>query len=133
MTNLPTPTYETTSEMSKIVSFVTLADKTKITAASATSGNSAPKLSFVKDSRYISFNNDSEIVITAGTYSQLIEVKSSDNLPFRTNVKVSLSSPGFVFEPAEVLLKLGDEKAQFRIGADKDLYPISYFYSAIKQ
>lgn len=44
--------------MSKIVSFVTLADKSKITAASAVSGNSAPKLSFVKDSRYISFNND---------------------------------------------------------------------------
>lgn len=119
--------------MSKISSFVTLADKSKITAASATSGNSAPKLSFAKDSRYISFNNDTAVVITAGTYSQMIDVKSSDGHPFLTNVKVSLSSTGFAFEPAEVLLKLGDEKAQFRIGADKDLYPIYYFYSAIKQ
>jgi len=119
--------------MSKTITFVTLADKTKITAASATSGNSAPKLTFYKDNRYISFNNDTEVVITAGTYSQMIDVKSSDGNPLLTNVKVSLSSTGFVFEPAEVLLKLGDEKSQFRIGADKDLYPISYFYSAIKQ
>ncbi len=100
MTNVPTPTYETSSEMSKIIAFVTLAAKNKITAASATSGNSAPKLSFTKDTRYISFNNDQEIVITAGTYSQMIDVKSSDAYPFRTNVKVSLSSTGFLFEPA---------------------------------
>lgn len=119
--------------MSKIVAFVTLNNKSKITAASAISGNSAPKLTFVKDSRYISFNNDNEVVITAGTYSELIDIKSSDSAPFLTNVKVALSSTGFVFEPSDVLLKLGDQKAQFRIGADKDLYPISYFYSAVKQ
>lgn len=83
--------------MSKIVSFVTLANKSKITAASAVSGNSAPKLTFVKDSRYIQFNNDSEIVITAGTYSQLISVKSSDSNAFLTNIKVVLASVGFVF------------------------------------
>ena len=86
--------------MSQMVSFVTLANKSKITAASAVSGNSAPKLTFVKDTRYIQFNNDTEIVITAGTYSQLISIKSSDNNPFLTNVKVSLSSVGFVFEPS---------------------------------
>lgn len=83
--------------MSKIVSFVTLANKSKITAASAVSGNSAPKLTFVKDSRYIQFNNDNEIVITAGTYSQLISVKSSDSNAFLTNIKVVLASVGFVF------------------------------------
>lgn len=86
--------------MSKIIAFITLADRSKITAASATSGNSAPKLTFVKDTRYITFNNDSPILITAGTYSQLIDVKSSDNNAFLTNVKVSLSSTGFIFEPA---------------------------------
>ncbi len=83
--------------MSKIIGFVTLAAKSKITAASAISGNSAPKLTFVKDNRYITFNNDTEIVVTAGTYSQLIDVKSSDKNPFLTNVKVALSSTGFVF------------------------------------
>lgn len=83
--------------MSKIVSFVTLADKSKITAASATSGNSAPKLTFTKDTRYISFNNDQAITITAGTYSQPIYIKSSDTNPFLTNVKVSLTSAGFSF------------------------------------
>lgn len=46
---------------------------------------------------------------------------------------ISLSSTGFKFEPAQVLLKLGDTESSFRIAADKDLYPISYFYSAIKQ
>ncbi len=97
MTNVPTPTLVTASEMSKITSFVTIANKSNITAASAISGNSAPKLTFFKDNRYISFNNDSAIVITAGTYSQLIEVRSSDGNPFLTNVKVALSSTGFVF------------------------------------
>ena len=44
--------------MSQIVSFITVANKSKITAASAVSGNSAPKLTFIKDNRYIQFNND---------------------------------------------------------------------------
>lgn len=118
--------------MSSIISFVTLSNKSRITAASAVSGNSAPKLTFIKDSRYISFNNDQTITITAGTYSSLIDVKSSDSKAFLTNVKVSVSSPGFVFEPSDLLLKLGDTSTRFRIGADKDLYPISYFYSATK-
>jgi hypothetical protein len=77
-------------------------------AASATSGNSAPKLTFTKDSRYISFNNDTEIVITAGTYSSPIQITGSDNSPFLTNIVVNLSSPGFVFEPSSILLSLGD-------------------------
>lgn len=83
--------------MSQIVSFITIANKSKITAASAVSGNSAPKLTFIKDNRYIQFNNDLQIVITAGTYSQLIDIKSSDNNPFLTNIKVTLSSIGFIF------------------------------------
>ncbi len=44
--------------MSKTVCYVTYSTKKRIKAASATSGNSAPKLTFNKDSRYISFNND---------------------------------------------------------------------------
>lgn len=43
-----------------------------------------------------------------------------------------MSSVGFVFEPTEVLLKLGNTKGEFKIAADKDLHPLSYFYSATK-
>ena len=41
-----------------MVSYITSADKMTITAASATSANSAPQLSFVKAPKYISFNGD---------------------------------------------------------------------------
>ncbi len=44
--------------MSKIISYVTISTKKQITAASAVSGNSAPKLTFIKDTRYISFNGE---------------------------------------------------------------------------
>lgn len=118
--------------MSKIISYVTISTKKQITAASAVSGNSAPKLTFIKDTRYISFNGDQTITITAGTFSSLVDIKSSDNKAFLTNVKVALSSTGFTFQPSDVLLKLGDNSTKFRIGADKDLYPISYFYAATK-
>jgi len=118
--------------MSEIISYVTPNSKLSILAASATSGNSAPKLTFTKSSRYLSFNNDNEVVITAGTYSSPVSITSSDATSFLTNVIVNVSSTGFVFEPASILLSLGDYSGSFLIGADQGLYPISYFYSAIK-
>jgi hypothetical protein len=119
--------------MSEVVSFVTSNDKKSIYSASMISGNSAPRLTFVEDIRYISFNNDSAIEITAGSYSKNIQIFSSDLQPFLTNVNVNLSSTGFVFEPSQIFIKLGDKLTTFRIGADSGLLPIYYFYEATKQ
>lgn len=43
------------------------------------------------------FNSDETIEITAGTFSELIDIKSSDGNPFLNNVYVTLSSIGFTF------------------------------------
>lgn len=84
------------------------------------------------DDRYISFNYDQIITITAGTYSLPIDITASDNGTFLTNIKVNISSSGFLFEPAEVFLSVGDVKATFRVGADSGLLPINYFYNSTK-
>lgn len=118
--------------MSQTVGYITANDKKSILAASSASSNSAPVLIFSADSRYISFNNDNTITITAGTYSNPISITSSDGLPFLTNVIVNLTSSGFTFDPPSVFLKQGDGLGQFRIGADSSLFPISYFYDTTK-
>ena len=84
------------------------------------------------DSRYISFNDDNVITITAGTYSLPIDIKSSDGEEFLTNIRVNLTSEGFTFIPSEVFLSLGENKATFTVGADSGLLPISYFYDTEK-
>ena len=101
-------------------------------AASDAKTNSAPVLEFSEEPRYLSFNSDSSIHITTGTYSPWIDITSSDSEEFLTNVRIDLASTGFVFEPSSVLLKVGDQKGQFRVGADSSLLPLFYTYSATK-
>lgn len=115
-----------------MIGFVANTAKISILAATSMAGNSAPILSFTADPRYLSFNHDNTIDITAGTYSPMIDITASDAGPFLTNIVVNLTSTGFTFEPASVFLKLGDTKSQFRVGADAGLFPISYFYETIK-
>ena len=95
--SLPTPKIAGSVKMSDMIGFVTPSDKKSILAASSISGNSAPILTFSADPRYLSFNHDNTIDITAGTYSPIIDITSSDNNPFLTNIIVNLTSSGFTF------------------------------------
>lgn len=112
---------------------VTPANKLSITAASSVQGNSAPKLTFVPNNLYISFNHDSPITITAGTYSQPIKITTSNGGKFLSNINIQLQSTGFTFSPSTVFLPIGQQSAWFVIGADQSLVPITYFYQATKQ
>jgi hypothetical protein len=118
--------------MSEMIVFITPNNKKSIIAASSIAGNSAPIITFTADPRYLSFNLDNTIHITAGTYSQLIDITASDNNTFLTNIVVNLTSTGFTFDPPQVFLKLGDIKGKFRVSADAGLFPISYFYDTVK-
>lgn len=130
--SLPTPKLPGSVSMSEMIGFITPSNKKSVYASSSESGNSAPLLTFVADSRYISFNNDQTITITAGTYSLPIDIDSSDGAKFLTNINVNLSSSGFEFSPSSVFLSVGDLKGTFKVGADSGLLPIDYFYSATK-
>lgn len=112
---------------------VTPANRLSLTAASSVQGNSAPKLAFVANNLYITFNNGNPIVITAGTYSQPIKIASSNSQAFLSNINIQLQSTGFTFTPSTAFLPIGKTSASFVIGADKSLVPITYFYQAIKQ
>jgi hypothetical protein len=119
--------------MSDIIITVTPSSKLSIYSASSTQGNSAPMLTFVPNSRYISFNSDQSIVITAGTYSAPISITGSDNAAFLSNINVNLTSTGFTFVPSTVFLPIGFKSQTFQVGADSDLVPVTYFYQATKQ
>jgi hypothetical protein len=93
--------------MSEIIVTVTPSDRLSITSASTFQENSAPTLTFLQNSRYISFNHDQTVTITAGTYTQPIDITSSDNNDFLTNINIGLQSTGFVFSPAAIFLPIG--------------------------
>jgi hypothetical protein len=131
--NLPTPISPCSTEMSEMIITVTPSDKKTLLAASQIQGNSAPRLTFQANSLYLSFNYNQPITITAGTYSQLIPITTSNNASFLSNINIQLQSSGFVFEPASVFLPIGQSKGSFRIGADGSLVPVVYFYQAVKQ
>jgi hypothetical protein len=76
--NLPTPLSPCTTEMSTMIVTVTPSNKLSLSAASSVYGNSAPRLTFIANTLYISFNNDQTVSITAGTYSQPISVTASN-------------------------------------------------------
>ena len=116
--NLPTPLSPCSTEMSTMIVTVTPSDKLSLTAASAVQGNSAPRLTFLSNSLYVSFNHDQQVTITAGTYSSLIPITTSTNASFLSNVNIELQSTGFTFEPTTVFLPLGQSEGYFRIGAD---------------
>lgn len=101
-------------------------------ASSAIISNSAPILIFEKASQYLSLNYDNTIEITAGTFSNRIDITSSNNQEFITNVMLNVSSEGLTFEPNQIFLRIGDQKGQFRIGADSSLLPISYIINTAK-
>lgn len=131
--NLPTPLTPCTTEMSTMIVTVTPASKLSITAASSLQGNSAPKLTFIANNLYISFNNNTPVTVTAGTYSQPIQIATNSGDKFLSNINIQLQSTGFTFSPSTVFLPIGQKSASFVIGADKSLLPITYFYQAIKQ
>ena len=105
--NLPTPMQPCTTEMSTMIVTVTPADRLTVLAASAVQGNSAPRLTFVANSNYISFNHEQQVVITAGTYSGLVPITTNTNSSFLSNVNIQMQSTGFVFEPSSVFLPIG--------------------------
>lgn len=119
--------------MSEMIVTVTSSTKLSIYAASSVQGNSAPRLAFVQNSKYISFNNDQTVTITAGTYSSPISITASDGNAFLSNININLTSTGFTFTPNQVFLPIGVKKSSFIIGADTSLLPVVYFYQAIKQ
>ena len=107
--SLPTPKSGCSVPMSDTRGYVTPANKLTIFAPTFSAGNSAPIMTFVPDNRYLSFNGDNTIVITAGTFSLPIQIASSDSQVFLSNIQVSISAAGFTFEPEQVFLQLGDE------------------------
>jgi hypothetical protein len=131
--SLPTPKLPCSVQMSEIIVTITPSNKLSIYSASTVQGNSAPLLTFVKNAKYISFNNDNTVQITAGTYSAPITITASDNMAFLSNVNIRLSSTGFTFTPSNVFLPIGAKQRTFVIGADSSLVPVVYFYQAIKQ
>ena len=131
--SLPTPKTACTAQMSDMIVTVTPSNKLSIYSASSVQGNSAPQLTFITNSLYVSFNSDATIMLTAGTYSTPIKIASSNNAAFLSNTNIALSSTGFTFSPSSLFIPIGSTSAYFKIGADRDLVPVVYFYQAVKQ
>lgn len=130
--NLPTPKFPGTTDMNEMSIVVSSSDKSVTLAASSIKTNEAPKLTFISNTRYISFNSDSTVTITAGTYSSPISITSSDGQTFLSNILISYTSSGFTFKDNPTRIFLGDQSRQFTIGADMNLMPTYYVYNVIK-
>lgn len=131
-TNLPTPSLAGTTDMNNMAAVVSSADLTVTVAASSVKTNEAPLQTFIANPLYISFNGDTTVTLTAGTYSLPIPITSSDNQQFLSNILVNFTATGFTFinNPTEIFL--GATSQTFTIGADMNLMPTYYVYNTIK-
>ena len=87
--SLPTPKTACTAQMSDMIVTVTPSNKLSIYSASSVQGNSAPQLTFITNSLYVSFNSDATIMLTAGTYSTPIKIASSNNPAYHSNTNIA--------------------------------------------
>lgn len=129
---LPTPRYAGTTDMNTMSIVVVSSDNTTTYGASTVKTNQAPILTFISNPRYIRFNSDNTVQMTAGTYSLPIPITSSDGLKFLSNILVNFTASGFTFNSNPTSIYLGDQSRTFIIGADMNLMPTYYVYNVIK-
>ena len=84
--------------------------------------NFAEPITFPALTNTFIINDQKPIYVTAGTYTDFMEIKYSEGERFLSDVSLSLSSQVFTVYPKKVEFTRGDRSGKFKIGADKDLF-----------
>ena len=72
-------------------------------------------IQFSKLDKVLKINEDKSIIVTKGTISNLISIKTADSTRFVSNVLISAEASGFTFTPSTMNIYLGDFSTNFRV------------------
>jgi hypothetical protein len=133
VTSLLTPTTPATINMNSMKVLVSSADRTATVATSIQSKNQLSSLTFITNSLHLVVNNYNHILITAGTYTNAIQISPSDNTTFLTNMMITFSSTKISFNPNPTYMYLGNSYSSFIIGVSSNLVPTTYTFNLIKK
>lgn len=99
ITSLLTPRSPGTINMNYLKVLVSTSDRTTTLATTIQSKNQLSYLTFLPNNLHLVVNNYNPIYITAGTYSNAIRIRPSDNTTFLTNMMITFSSTQLTFSP----------------------------------
>ena len=133
ITSLLTPKTATTIDMNPMKVLIASSDRLSTIATSIQSRNELSSLTFVPNSLHLTVNNYNPIQLTAGTYSNPISIKPSDNSTFLTNMQLTFSSNQFTFDSNPTFLYLGNSQSTFTIGAGQNIIPTTYTFNLVKK
>lgn len=133
VTSLLTPKNAVTINMNLMKVFVASSDKITTIASSIQSKNQLSSLTFIPNTLYVSVNNGNVIQVTAGTYSNPIQLAPSDGNYIQTNMMITFSSTQLTFSPNPTYMYIGDYYSTFIIGASQNLIPTTYTFNLVKK
>jgi hypothetical protein len=133
ITSLLTPQTPGTINMNSLKLLVSNSDRTSTIAASTQSKNQLSSLTFITNTLHLVVNNYNPISITAGTYSNPIQISPSDNTTFMTNMMITFSSTQLTFNPNPTYMYLGNAGSSFIIGVSQNMIPTTYTFNLAKK
>jgi len=133
ITSLVTGSSTSTINMNTMKVLVASSDRLTTYASSIQSRNQLSPLNFLPNSLHLVINNYNAIQITAGTYSNPIQISASDNNTFLTNMMITFSSTQLTINPNPVYLYLGNSGSTFLIGASQNMIPTTYSFNLVKK
>jgi len=99
-------------------------------AVSKDSLNSVSEINFANPMNVLQANNNQDVVLTRGTYTQNILIGTADGQRFIQDVSINATTPGFVFDPFTMDFYVGDISSSFRVGCDQNIkvrtYPFNF-------
>jgi hypothetical protein len=133
ITSLVTGSSTAGINMNNMKVLVASSDRLTTYASSTQSRNQLSTLTFLPNALHLVINNYSPIQITAGTYSNPIQISASDNSTFLTNMMITFSSTQLTISPNPSYLYLGNSGATFIIGASQNMIPTTYSFNVVKK
>ncbi|KAL4450888.1 hypothetical protein ABPG74_011730 [Tetrahymena malaccensis] len=130
--NVPTPPQQSTVDYNQMQIQVFGVDRKNLIVRSYYLLNTSLKIAFNIQSNYLQFNNTQQIVVTKGTYSQIIPITTSDGSAFQSNVYFQCTAVGFGFLPSSIYALLGTKQGTLQVGADKNLFNQAYSFQVQK-
>jgi hypothetical protein len=128
--SVPTPNEPASVAMNSFLVSVFDTDDSTILARSFSGLNKASSVQFQLGKFGLDINDGKDILITRGTFSNVINIKTRDGSRFVNNIIVNSTTKGLYFEPSSFIVTIGDFGTSFRIGIDKDikdgLYPLVF-------
>jgi len=130
---VPNPSKATTVDPNEFIIGAFKPDENSVIALSTKSLNSASNITYIDPPNTLTANGGNDLILTRGTYSDLITIGTLDGSRFQQDVVITASINGFKFIPSVIDFFVGDISNTFKVGCDKNVkartYPLNFSQS----